>query len=156
LTLKRGLKDSRFHGMPEPTARELKKTLIQEGFEVYRTEERRVLLADRVRDNLIMDACVSASIDSAPIVQFVVRAKRTDFPSEPDDQLYERARKLATEGTARGYAEVRLARTPVQDPGHSETTIDTWFEVVFERSVPRESLAEELRFALGVTKEARP
>jgi len=50
--------------MPVPTPAELKKALTAEGFEIYRTTGDRILLADRVRDNLIMDSGVSVGPDA--------------------------------------------------------------------------------------------
>ena len=43
-----------------PTPADLKKTLVARGFEVYRTLGDQVVLADRVRENLIMDSGVAA------------------------------------------------------------------------------------------------
>ena len=56
-----------------PTPAELKKTLVARGFEVYRTLGDQVVLADRVRDNLIMDSGVAARSGDVLAVRFVVR-----------------------------------------------------------------------------------
>jgi hypothetical protein len=136
-----------------PTPSELKKTLVARGFEVYRTLGDQVVLADRVRDNLIMDSGVAVRPGTVLAVRFVVRAQASDFPSVPPSDLYERARACALEAVGRGYAEVGVAEVPVRDPGDATSTLDTWYEVSFERAVGSEDeLERELRYALGLEK----
>jgi hypothetical protein len=136
-----------------PTPAELKKTLQARGFEVYRTLGDQVVLADRVRDNLIMDSGVAARPGAVLAVRFVVRAQASDFPSVPATDLYERARACAVEAVGRGYTEVGVAEVPVRDPGDASSTLDTWYEVSFERPVASEDeLEQELRYALGLEK----
>ena len=136
-----------------PTPAELKKTLVARGFEVYRTLGDQVVLADRVRDNLIMDSGVAARPGSALMVRFVVRAQASDFPSAKADDLYERARACASDARSRGYTEVGVAEVPVRDPGDATHTLDTWYEVSFERAVASEDeLEQELRYALSLEK----
>src|SRR5689334_19926256 len=136
-----------------PTPAELKKTLLARGFEVYRTLGDQVVLADRVRDNLIMDSGVAARPGANLSVRFVVRAQASDFPNLTAVDVYERARVCAAEAVGRGYAEVGVAEVPVRDPGDHNSTLDTWYEVSFERSVANEDeLEQELRYALGLEK----
>jgi len=135
-----------------PTPAELKKTLVARGFEVYRTLGDQVVLADRVRDNLIMDSGVAVRLE-ALAVRFVVRAQASDFPAASAEDLYERARLCAAEACGRGYAEVSVAEVPVRDPGDATSTLDTWFEVAFQRAVANEDeLEQELRYALALEK----
>lgn len=142
--------------MPTPTPSKLKKALIQQGFEVYRTLGERILLADRVRDNLIMDSGVSAVAAPALAVQLVVRAQAHDFPGESEDQLFERARRLAHKSADRGYVELETTVVPIHDPGDHTRTLDIWHEVTFQKPVADlTELYEELRYALGVEKTAR-
>jgi hypothetical protein len=136
-----------------PTPAELKKTLVARGFEVYRTLGDQVVLADRVRDNLIMDSGVAARPGAVLSVRFVVRAQASDFPAAVADELYDRARACAAEALGRGYSEVGVAEVPVRDPGDASSTLDTWYEVAFERAVASEDeLDSELRYALGLEK----
>jgi hypothetical protein len=137
-----------------PTPAELKKTLVARGFEVYRTLGDQVVLADRVRDNLIMDSGVAVRPGAVLAVRFVVRAQASDFPSAKPDDLYERARTYAAEACGRGYAEVGVAAVPVRDPGDASQTLDTWYEVAFERAVAGgdDELERELRYALALEK----
>ena len=136
-----------------PTPADLKKTLVARGFEVYRPLGDQVVLADRVRDNLIMDSGVAARPGEVLAVRFVVRAQASDFPSAKADDLYARARECAAEARGRGYAEVGVAEVPVRDPGDASSTLDTWYEVSFERPVANEDeLEQELRYALALEK----
>lgn len=135
------------------TPNDLKKTLVARGFEVYRTLADQVVLADRVRDNLIMDSGVAARPGDALAVRFIVRCQATDFPSATDDDLYERARACAAPALSRGYVETGVAAVPVKDPGDSSQTLDTWYEVSFERPVADEDeLEQELRYSLALEK----
>jgi hypothetical protein len=139
--------------MPLPTPPDLKKALTASGFEVYRTLPDRVVLADRVRDNLIMDSGVAAGSSNGLFVLFIVRAQGNDFPSESADELLARARKLAVDAIDRGYAEVSTAVVPIHDPGERTRTLDTWYEVTYKRPVADEAeLMVELRYAVGLNK----
>jgi len=133
----------------------LKKSLVAEGFEIYRTSPTWVSLADRVRDNLLMDAGVAAVEGDVPGVRVIVRARAGDFPGETPETLFDRARALGDELRQKGYREVAAEAVPVPDPGDRSRTLDTWYEVSFERAVADEpELFAELRYALGVPKTA--
>ncbi len=135
-----------------PTPSELKKTLIAQGFEIYRTSPDQVSLADRVRDNLLMDAGVGVRVHELS-VRVVFKAQASDFPSESADALYERVRDLAKSVEQRGYREVSSNAVPVRDPGDRSKTLDTWYEITFERKLDSEGeLPDELRHALALEK----
>lgn len=135
-----------------PTPSELKKSLLAHGFEIYRTSPDQVALADRVRDNLLMDAGVSVRI-SELAVRIVLRVQGGDFPGESDEELYGRVRELAGAAQEKGYREVGCNAVPVRDPGDRSKTLDTWYEVTFERAVDSDNeLVGELRYALGLEK----
>jgi len=135
-----------------PTPAEIKKALITAGFEVYQTRGDVVHVAERVRENLLMDSGVRVESRS-PKVGFVVRAQRNDFPSDGEDALFARARTLAGPAAERGYTEVASQVTQVTDPGDSARTLDTWCEVSFEKPVESVDVAmDEVRFALGLEK----
>jgi hypothetical protein len=141
--------------MPIPTIAELKKELLAGGFELYRTLGSRILIADRVRENLIMDSGVAVVVSDALSVRFVVRAQTGDFPGEGEEELFQRARRVADKGLLRGYAEVETAVVPIPDPGDRTRTLDTWYEVAFEKRVDDVAQAiDELRWALGLNKAA--
>jgi hypothetical protein len=141
-----------------PTAAEIKKALKEAGIELYRTRGDVVYLADRVRENLLMDAGTFVrSAAELPRVGFIVRAQRTHFPDEGEEHLFERARELATPAVARGYLEISAEVHRVLDPGDDQRTIDTWCEVSFEKEVGDLDLAViEARFVLGLEKAAAP
>jgi len=137
-----------------PTPNELKKQLTLAGLEVFRIQGSRVCLADRVRENLIMDSGVSAAVGDSLVVRFVVRAQATHFPGQTEEKLFGIARRLAAASEARGYRETETAVVPIKDPGGGPRTLDTWYEVAFEREVPLAELIDELKYALGVEKNA--
>ncbi len=140
------------------TTAEVKKALVAAGFELYRTRGQLVCLADRVRDNLIMDSGVSVACqDLGLAVRVVVRAQRSDFPSDAVSALFERARALGTWAVNRGFREVETVTTPRLDPADRSRTLDTWYEVVFEKPVAAipEALAE-VRLAVGSEKTVKP
>ena len=145
-----------FQQLMQPlTPLELKKSLITQGFEIYRTLPDRVILAERVRDNLLMDGNVAACTGAGLAVRLTTRAQQSEFPNEDETLLLERARSRGRAATARGYAEVDCAIVPVYDPGDPTRTLDTWYEVSFGRPVANEGeLVQELRFALGLDKDA--
>lgn len=142
--------------MPGPTPQELKKLLVPQGFEVYRTMADRVILADRVRDNLIMDSGVAAvSTEEGLAVRFVVRSQAVDFPGETPESLFTHARRTAGNALERGYVELSANIVPIHDPGDRERVLDTWYEVAFQRPVAdTDELFAELRQAFGWPKVA--
>ena len=128
--------------MPAPTVQEIKKALVQAGYEVYRARGDEIQLAERPRENLIMDAGVSLVASEPVKVRFVVRAQRADFPGEDEAALFERARGLGRACVDRGYVEFDTRARTLFDPGDSSRVLDTWYEVFFER--PMSSLTEAL------------
>lgn len=133
----------------------LKKSLVAEGFEIYRTSPNWVALADRVRDNLLMDAGVAALEGEKLGVRVVLRARAGDFPGETPDALFERARALGEPLRQKGYCEVSAEAVPLPDPSDRSRTLDTWYEVSLERAVGDEpELFAELRAALALPKTA--
>ena len=140
---------------PPLTALELKKQLVAQGFEVYRTIGNQVLLAERVRDNLIMDANVAAFAGELFVARASYRAQQSDFHGAADAELFARARQMATEALARGYREVDRTVVPIVDPGDRTRTLDTWYEVTMELSVTTlDELIAELRYLLACKKVA--
>lgn len=141
--------------MPELSPSDLKKRLFELGFEVYRTLGPRVVLADRVRDNLIMDSGVSVeSVGEEFVIRTVFRAQTTEFPGESAAQLVARARAAADDACSAGYVEEAVHETPVKDPGDPNRTIDTWHEVTLSRGVSQAELHGVLTEALRYPKVA--
>jgi hypothetical protein len=142
--------------MQQRTPGELKKVLHEKGFEIYRTTAEEVILADRVRDNLLMDSAVAVRFTNPLSIRLVLHAQSADFPGEAPDKLFGRARRLAEPALRRGFRETGTRVVPIQDPGDRSRTLDTWYEVWFERPLddPAE-LETELRAALAIEKAAR-
>ena len=138
--------------MASPTPAELHQQLAALGFEIFRVQGSRVVLADRVRENLIMDSGVAAIAGDPPAVRIVFRAQALHFPGESSDALFARARAAAASAVVRGYAEVETLVVPIRDPGGGPVTLDTWYEIAYERTVAAGDLAEELRRALALDK----
>ncbi len=142
--------------MTQPvTALELKKQLIARGYEVYRTIGNRVLLAERVRDNLIMDSNVAAVAGATLAARASYRAQQVDFHGASEAELFTQARQIAADALERGYREVDKTVVPIVDPGDRTRTLDTWYEVTVEREASTiDELDVELRYLLARPKVA--
>ena len=137
------------------TATELKKALQQAGFDVYRARGDEVHLAERPRENLILEAGVVVLGGESLGVRLTVRAEKVSFPGESDDALIDRARGTAAAALARGFVETATTVRSMMDPGDSTHVLDTWFEVSLVKRVESfEELVTEARFALQLEKAA--
>ncbi len=131
---------------------ELKRKLRAAGFEIYRTAENQVKLAERVRDNLIMDSGVAAVFTSSTKlgVRVIIRAQASHFPGATEDQLWEQARTLAREFLENGYLEEETNTEAVADPSDPARSLDTSHEISLHRGVESlDLLCDQLRLALG-------
>lgn len=144
--------------MAEPlsnSATRIKKALIEAGFEVFRSRADEIVLAERPRENLIMDSGVRLRLSDPLEVRIVLRAQKADFPNEDDAHLYDRVRTLATPALADGFAEVSMAATKVNDPGDAERTLDTFYEITYAKPASElDGAIAMLRVALGLEKRA--
>lgn len=139
------------------TLHDLKKFLIDHGYIVYRTSEQSVHLAERVRENLIMDANVSVCSGPTLRVRFTTRAQRSDFPSshETPAMMFERARRVAAGALSKGFRESGAEVAPQLDPVEPAQVLDVWYEVVFEKELMGpDNLQETLEYVLQVEKVA--
>ncbi|MEO8875167.1 MAG: hypothetical protein ABI461_06225 [Polyangiaceae bacterium] len=136
---------------------ELKKALISAGFEVYRTKSDEIMLADRVRDNLILDSGVRVSSNDANElrVNLVMGIRHTQYPGENDLALFERVRQLAGPLLEVGFAEMGTSQNPVTDPSDASKTLDIFFDVTFGKNEPTfEAALPAVKVALEVAKTA--
>jgi hypothetical protein len=139
--------------MPAYTPQQLKKALVGAGFQVFRTLGDEIVLAERVRENLIMDSGVRVRASEPLQVKVVFRAQRGHFPGEDDDRLFARARQLASKAQGGGFTEVASQSSPVLDPSDKERTLDTFFEVVLAREAESlEAAVSSLHFALSLER----
>lgn len=137
------------------TPQQLKKALVASGFEVFRTLSEEVVLAERVRENLILDSGVrvGTSAEGRFRVRVVFRAQRADFPSEGEAALFERVRKLAAPALADGFTEQSTNVNAVKDPVDPNRVLDTFYEVFLYRDVTTvEEAVPVLKFALSLEK----
>jgi hypothetical protein len=136
--------------LPTP---DIQKALRGAGFEVYRSASGVVRIAERVRENLIMDSGVEIAEEGA--VRFITRAQQAHFPGETDAALYGRARALAAPALSLGYREARTFVSELTDPEQPDQVLDHWYEVQFEKPVDSiEAALEEVRFVLELCKVA--
>jgi hypothetical protein len=144
--------------MPESTpynASHVKKVLADAGFEVFRTKGEEIVLAERPRENLIMDSGVRLRVGDALEVRIVMRAQKADFPNDGDAHLFERVRGLAALALSSGFAEVETTVTRVADPGDRERTLDTFYEITYAKTVVAlDDAVAQLKFAMGLEKRA--
>lgn len=141
--------------MSQTNSSQLKKALVASGFEVFRTLQQEVVLADRVRENLILDSGVRVGPGEGGKfrVRLVFRAHRADFPTDDEPTLFDRVRKLAAPAIAKGFAEDTTQVTAVTDPSDPQKTLDTHYELFLRHDVG--SLDEAvpiLKFAMGLEK----
>jgi hypothetical protein len=97
-----------------------------------------VVLAERVRENLILDSGIRVrptESDEEFEVRLVLRAEKSDFPSEDDDELFQRVRTLALPAVELGYVEVSAQVTPVKDPSEPDKTLDTFYELFLTKKI---------------------
>ncbi|HQP34559.1 MAG TPA: hypothetical protein PLI95_05260 [Polyangiaceae bacterium] len=143
--------------MASPRVLEIKKHLVAKGILVYRSGTEDVLLAERVRDNLIMDASVAVIAGEPLRVRFLARAQRNDFPwsQENPAALFERARRKVAEAAANGFREVGTMTTPLLDPVDAEQVLDVWYQVAFEKDVTDlDDAVSTAKYALELDKVA--
>ncbi len=137
------------------TPSEIKKALIASGFEFFRTLPDGVVLAERVRENQILDSGVRVrSVDEGFIVTVVMHAEKRDYPNDKEHELFARVRALAAPIVMRGYVEKAARVNVVKDPSDEARTLDTFYELVLERVVKGDwsDVALHLREAIGFEK----
>ena len=146
-----------YSAYPDPKAyvspQLLKKALVTAGFEVFRTTPEEVIVAERVRENLILDSGVRLRGGAPLKVRVVLRAQRVDFPSEEEAAIFERVRRLAEPAVAAGFAEVSEQVHRIMDPVDAQRTLDTFYEIVFSRDAEGlDSALEGIKFAMSLEK----
>ena len=113
------------------------------------------MLAERVRENLILDSGVRLGplADGKLRVRLVLRAQRADFPTDDENALFDRVRKLAAPALQKGFSEESTNVNAVKDPADPDKTLDTFYEVFLAHEVATvEDAVPLLKFALSLEK----
>jgi hypothetical protein len=128
---------------------------VAAGLEVYRTTGQEVIIAERVRDNLILDSGVRVRAGNPMEVRIVMGLRRGQYPNESDEQVFARLRQLASPALERGFVEKQTGTAPVSDPADAKKTLDTFFELTLVKEEPEvQGMLEHVRFALEVAQLA--
>lgn len=132
---------------------DIKKALADAGFEIFRVGDGDVHLAERVRENLLMEARIKVGVRQ---VSFSTRARRGDFPGDASEALFDRARSLGQAARAHGYTEATTYVIDMPDPSNPSRTLDAWYEVEFVKRIEGidEAIAEA-RFMLAQVRKAK-
>jgi len=140
-------------------AAELKKHLKNLGFEIYRTVDGQVTLAERVRDNLIMDSGIAVGPVGAYgeqpeqlTLSVTLRAQASHFPGASADQVQKEAMALAQGLFERGYVQAEFGGRAMLDPGDAEVVLDTSHELRVTRVIEGGELAGEIQHLLGIRR----
>ena len=139
------------------TPADIKKALVAAGFELYRTRGNEVPIANRVRDKLDRRfRCARFAPPTRSRSKWSCAHQRSDFPPTGPPASSNRARELRPPQSRGGYVESGSLTSPMPDPAEPERTLDTWYEVSFEKAVSSlEEAMVEVGFALQFEKTVR-
>jgi hypothetical protein len=139
------------------TIQDIQQALSDAGVEIYRTDERELQIAERVRLH-IMDSGVRVVLNGRLVVQFTARTQRSDAPSAHAEELFRRVREeIGEQAGNRGYEESGAEIVEVKDPVNEARVLDVWHEVTYRK--PLAAIADavsEVRWALDLEKYIRP
>jgi hypothetical protein len=111
----------------------IRKELVAAGLEVFRSRGDEIALAERPRENLIMDSGVVLRVGEPLEVRVAFYVQKVDFPNDDQERLFEHARRKAAPALSEGFVEVTTKVTPVPDPGNHLRTLDTFYSVVYAK-----------------------
>jgi len=136
-----------------PDLQAVKDALLDAGLEIYRAKDEEILVAERVRLH-IMDSGVRVVASGITEVRFTARSQRSDFPSVPPPELFEKVRHaIGAEAGARGYQESSATTIEVKDPVDAQKVLDVWHEITYAKPTDSiEQLVDEVRWALSLDK----
>lgn len=137
----------------------IKESLVQAGFEVFRTRPDEIHIAERVRSH-IMDSGIR--IHFAPTgpfeVRFTARTQASDYPNVSVADLLTRVRTvIGSVAQSQGFEEASAGTIEVKDPVDATRTLDTWHEVAFaKRGLSLDEAVEAVRWALTLDRYVMP
>jgi hypothetical protein len=139
------------------TIQDIQQALADAGLEIYRTEDRELQIAERVRLH-IMDSGVRVVLNRGLVVQFTARTQRSDAPSARPEELFRRVREeIGAQARNRGYEESGAEIVEVKDPVDQARVLDVWHEVTYCKPLAAVGDAvAEVRWALELEKYVRP
>jgi hypothetical protein len=131
----------------------LKQAVLDAGLEIYGSSAGELRIAERVRMHL-MDSGVTVSLHSDPRVTLTVRSQRSDFPTEPESELFDKVRgSIGVAILQRGFHEVRAQTRDITDPIDESHVLDVWHELTFAKEVESlDAAIDDLVWALKVPK----
>lgn len=147
---------------------DLKKALRSEGFVIYRTLGEHIALAERVRENLILDSGVRIKATTAPgdgpneagatfEVTITFRAEKNAFPGIREAAIYTHMTQGSQSAADQGFRELTRGARAITDPVDPEVTLDTFYELVMVKAAADFPEAVNLaRFALGIDRIVFP
>jgi hypothetical protein len=137
------------------TPKEIKQSIVAAGLEVYRTTGQEVIIAERVRDNLILDSGVRVRAGDPMEVCIVMGLRRGQYPNDSDEQVFARLRELAAPAVGHGFNEQKSGTAAVVDPADKRRTLDTFFEIVLAKPEPDvAAMLDLVRFAMRIAQTA--
>lgn len=107
---------------------ELKRLIRSAGYQMYGTRGQEVLLAERVRDNLILDSGISLSPDPLTI-HVTLRAQMFHFQGQSLDDARSFAESLGEAFLALGYERMGAKQVTIPDLNNAGAALDTVCEV---------------------------
>ena len=142
-------------------ASNIKAALEEAGVEVYREEQSRILIAERIRMHL-MDSGIVVSDDTETPghirVEFTARCQESDCAGRGSQTLLEVVRgKISPIASDYGFIEVSASRREVRDPVNDARVLDIWHQITYGIDAESaESTVEAVRWALSLDKCVEP
>jgi hypothetical protein len=136
--------------------KELRKTLVGAGFEVFRVKDDEVHLAERQNLHL-MEAGVRVRAAEPFRVTVTARAQRSDAPSLSPDALFELVRAGVRPLLDDGFEELAIQTRELYSVSDQNHVVDVWYELTLARSFDEiDSVIAFVRRALQVERYVVP
>jgi hypothetical protein len=124
--------------------KELRKALVDAGFEVFRVKDDEVHLAERQNLHL-MDAGVRIRASAPLRVTVTARAQRSDAPGMDPDGFFALVRQGVRPLSEQGYQEHAVQSRELHSVSDANQVLDVWYEVTLVRSF--DSVADAIEAA---------